>query len=116
MCPWLLKGPGFRGQWSVHLGQNEMLVCPAFSDFLEDLVNSFPPKHIQISLLYLRSLRECLLLIPEAVGGEGYSLPSPQLRTAEKGAEKMTWPGPWSEVPLSGTSHDPDPRVVPRFD
>lgn len=70
-----------------------MLVCPVFSDFLEDLVNSFSHKHIQISLLYLRSLRECLLLVPDAVGGEGYSLPSLQLRTAEKGAE-MTWPRP----------------------
>lgn len=56
--------PGFRGQWSVHLGQKEMLVCPVCSEFLEDLVNSFPHKHIQISLPYLKSLRECLLLVP----------------------------------------------------
>lgn len=105
MCPWLLKGPGFRGQWSVHLGQNEMLVCPVFFEFLEDLVNSFPHKHIQISLPYLRSLRECLLLIPLMPGRRGILSTIP----AEKGAEKKIWPVPWSEVPLSGTSHDPDP-------
>lgn len=48
----------------------------------------------------------------DAVGGEGHILSTIPAEIPEK----KIWLGPWSEVPLSGTSPDPDPRVVPRFD